>query len=309
MIHAGIHYPPNSLKAEMCVRGNELLYSYCSTRSVPHSRVGKLVVARERAPLLELLRLGERNGARDLAILSSEEAREMEPAVSCGFALHSPSTGIVDSHLLMLSLLGEAEDAGAVLALESRARLLPNLTVEVDGWEVRCEGVVNCAGLHAGEFCPTVRQYFAKGNYFRMRGKPPFERLVYPLPSPGGLGIHATLDLSGACVFGPDVEWIDAGKGAEEVCFDVDEERADAFYREIREYFPGLEDGALFPDYAGVRPKLGHPRVGGDLKADFLVLGKEHHGVEGLVHLLGIESPGLTSSLALGERVANMLCN
>lgn len=292
----------------MCVRGKELLYSYCRTRSVPHARVGKLVVAQDVSPLLALLRLGERNGVRDLEILSSEEARGMEPAVSCEVALHSPSTGIVDAHHLMLSLLGEAEDSGAVLALESQVRLLPDLVVEVDGVEVRCEGVVNCAGLHAGEFCPSPRQYFAKGNYFRMRGKSPFERLVYPLPSSGGLGIHATLDLSGACRFGPDVEWIDVGKRAEEVCLDVDEERADVFYQEIRNYFPGLEDGALVPDYAGVRPKLAHPQVGGDLKADFLILGREHHGVEGLVHLLGMESPGLTSCLALGERVANMLC-
>lgn len=318
VIHAGLYYPRGSLKARLCVRGREQLYAYCRDKGVDHSRCGKLIVAihEDQLERLEALRaraLG--NGVDDLAWLSAEQVHEREPVLRCAGALRSPSTGIVDSHGLMLALQGDLEAAGGAVALRSafeRGRIGSRgiaLTIESHGEtaELEAEWVVNSAALEASEVAralegldpaqvPVTR--FAKGNYFMLQGKSPFSELIYPLPEPGGLGVHVTLDLGGRARFGPDVEWI------ERVDYDVDPRRAEAFYEAIRGYWPDLPDDGLVPGYAGVRPKLVGP---GEPAADFLISGPSEHGVAGLVNLFGIESPGLTAALAIGEEVAGRL--
>ena len=316
VIHAGIYYPQGSLKARLCVEGKEALYAYAAERGVPHRRCGKLIVATsaEQVAQLEVIRAkAAANGVGDLVLLTSQQAMDMEPQLHCVAALHSPSTGIVDSHALMLSLLGDLENAGGMLALKSpiaRAECGRDAIVLVaeDGTALRCNTVVNAAGLLAPELArrfeglppaavPTA--YFAKGSYFTLSGRAPFSRLVYPVPEPGGLGVHLTIDLGGQAKFGPDVEWV---QSADDLV--VDPARGNGFYAEVRKYWPALPDGALIPGYAGMRPKIS----GLDEPArDFMIDGPESHGVRGLVNLFGIESPGLTSSLAIGRHVERLL--
>lgn len=316
VIHAGIYYAAGSLKARMCVEGRHALYAYAAERGVPHRRCGKLIVATSEAQVAQLDAIHAKaraNGVEDMALLSGAEARALEPQLACLAALHSPSTGIVDSHALMLSLQGDLENAGGMLALKSpvaSAVCTPEgieLTSE-DGTTLRCATVVNAAGLTAPllakrfEGLPqssVPEAYFAKGNYFTLAGRAPFQRLIYPVPEAAGLGVHLTLDLGGQAKFGPDVQWVDSPDDLV-----VDSRRGDAFYDEVRRYWPALPDGALIPGYAGIRPKISGPD---EPARDFVIAGPETHGVPGLVNLFGIESPGLTSSLAIGRHVAELL--
>ena len=317
VLHAGLYYAPGSLKARLCVRGRAMLYAYCRDHGVEHRRMGKLIVAGDTAqiPALRALEaLAAKNGVDDLAWLDAPAARKLEPALNAAAALLSPSTGIVDSHGLMLAFLGDAEAAGAVLAPNSPVQ---GGTVAADGFELavggadpldlRCRYLVNAAGLDAQPVALALRgldpavvppRHLAKGNYFVLGGRAPFRHLVYPVPEAAGLGVHLTLDLAGRARFGPDVEWIEA------VDYRVDPRRAEKFYGAIRRYWPDLPDGALEPGYAGIRPKLQKP---GEPPADFVVQGPERHGVPRLVNLFGIESPGLTSALAIAELVLETL--
>jgi L-2-hydroxyglutarate oxidase LhgO len=317
VIHAGIYYPQASLKARLCVQGRQMLYAYCEAREVAHRRCGKLLVATSPDQMVDLIRVqaGARaNGVDDLQLLSAEQALALEPALHCHGALLSPSTGIVDSHGLMLALQGDLENAGSQVVLHTavdRAVLSHEGRHQVwtqDGTCLAARAVVNAAGLSApaqarrfeGLAAHHVpREYFAKGNYFSLAGKAPFQRLVYPLPEAGGLGVHLTLDLAGQAKFGPDVQWVQDASD-----YQVDPARGAAFYAEVRKYWPALPDGALQADYAGIRPKISGP---GQAAADFCVQGPPTHGVPGLVNLFGIESPGLTSALALAELVCALL--
>lgn len=310
VIHAGLYYRPGSLKARLCVAGRRLLYAWCASRGVAHRRCGKLVVATQPAQEAQLRALAAQaraNGAGALQLLDRAAVAALEPALAVHAALHSPDTGIVDAHGLMLSLLADAEAHGTVLAtnapvLGGRA-CAAGMVLHIGGaapCSVRARHVINAAGLDApalaralGTVAPTP--YFARGVYFACRGKPPFSRLIYPLPQAGGLGVHLTLDLAGRARFGPDVEWIAAP------AYDVDPARAAHFYRGIRAWWPALADDSLQPDYAGVRPKIVPP---GAPDADFRIDGAAVHGVPGLVQLFGIESPGLTAALALGTLAA-----
>lgn len=323
VIHAGLYYEPGSLKARLCVRGKALLYDFCASHGVNHQRCGKLVVATEEAQLAGLRKIEARAQANGVPVqwLSGEEARVLEPALQAHAALLSPSTGIVDSHGLMLALLGDLEAAGGALALASqvtRGVVLPDgvvLEVLADGapmW-LKARTVVNAAGLWAcalarslqgldAAHIPTER--YAKGSYFSLAGKAPFSRLIYPAPQDAWLGVHLTLDLGGQAKFGPDLEWLPAGQDPSGIDYTVDPQRANSFYAEVRRYWPALADGALQPSYSGVRPKIYGP---GEPAPDFRIEGAEVHGVPGLINLLGIESPGLTSALAIGEHVATMI--
>jgi L-2-hydroxyglutarate oxidase LhgO len=315
VIHAGIYYPKGSLKARACVEGRALLYEYCRSHGVPHRRCGKLIVASDPAQISELQKIRQKahaNGATDVMEIAAREAIAMEPELRCVAALYSPSTGIIDSHALMLAYLGDAEAHGAMLALRSPVE---RAIVKGDGVEMHVKGsdpflartVVNSAGLRAPSVAKAFagyphelapRELYAKGNYYSLNRKNPFTRLVYPVPEPGGLGVHVTLDLAGQARFGPDVEWV------ERVAYDVDPGRAQRFYAAIRRYWPGLPDDSLAPGYAGIRPKTSGP---GEPASDFEIQGPRRHGVPGLVHLFGIESPGLTASLALARRVLSEL--
>ena len=313
VIHAGIYYPPGSAKARLCVEGRALLYRYCEAHGVAHRRCGKLIVATAPGQIATLHRIQAQaaaNGVHDLRLLAADEARAMEPELHCVAALHSPSTGIIDSHGLMLAYQGEAEDRGAMLALHSPvmggATGVGGIMLDVGGVEpmrIFARTVVNSAGLMAQRVAAGLRGFplekvppchYAKGNYYSLAARSPFTHLIYPVPEAAGLGVHLTLDLAGQARFGPDVEWI------AEIDYDVDLRRADGFYRAIRDYWPGLRDGQLAPGYAGIRPKLGGPE---QPASDFLIQGPVEHGVPGLVNLFGIESPGLTASLALAEQV------
>jgi L-2-hydroxyglutarate oxidase LhgO len=316
VIHAGIYYPQGSLKARLCVQGRALLYAYAAERGIPHRRCGKLIVATqsEQVGQLQAIRLkAAANGVNDLVLLSREEAQALEPQLECLASLHSPSTGIVDSHAFMLALQGDLENAGGLVALNSplaSARCSPDgIRLETqDGTELHAGVVVNAAGLYAQTLAQRFAglpashvppSHYAKGNYFTLAGRSPFDRLIYPVPEAAGLGVHLTLDLGGQAKFGPDVEWVSSPEDLV-----VDPARGEAFYAEVRKYWPGLPDGALSPGYAGIRPKTQGPD--GPAR-DFLVQGPSEHGVPGLVNLFGIESPGLTSSLALAQHVAALL--
>lgn len=317
VIHAGLYYPEGSLKARLCVDGRHRLYDFCTRYGVEHRQCGKLIVATDDADiaLLEKLKLrGVANGCDDLKLIDEAQARRMEPALKCLAALHSPSTGIIDSHAYMLALLGDAQDGGAVLALRSpflRSEMVAQgFRVSVGGSEptqLTCRLLVNAAGLHAPtaarhieglaeDHVPVAR--FAKGSYFSLTRRTPFSRLIYPAPQSHGLGVHLTLDLAGQARFGPDVEWVDA------VDYAVDPYRVEGFDDAIRRYWPGLLDNSLVPAYAGIRPKISGPD---DAAMDFRIDGPETHGVAGLVNLFGIESPGLTASLAIAEEIASRL--
>lgn len=321
VIHAGLYYPSGSLKSRLCVEGKALLYAYCAERGVAHRRCGKLVVAAQGQQADDLHRLAVQarmNGVDDVQLIDGAAAQRMEPALAAQAALWSPSTGIVDSHGLMLALLGDAQDHGAMLALKSPVRggeITPQgIVLDVGGDEpmrVRARSVVNAAGLSACDLAGSIagldaahvpRAYRCKGSYFSLAGKSPFSRLVYPVPEPGGLGVHLTLDLGGQARFGPDVQWLTDDR--EPIDYTVDPRRGESFYAAIRRYWPALPDGALLPAYSGVRPKISGP---GEPAADFVVQGPAVHGVAGLVNLFGIESPGLTASLAIGELVRSVL--
>ncbi len=316
VIHAGIYYPRGSLKATLCVRGREMLYDYCVERNVPHSRCGKLLVAtsNNQIPQLEsIMNKGRENGVLDLMRITGGEAQALEPALECVAAVFSPQTGIVDSHQLMLALQGDAERDGAVFAFHAPVEAIEasngRFIIKVGGdapATISSACVINSAGLHANALARKIRGldarhvpplYLARGNYFSISGRAPFSRLIYPMPNEAGLGVHLTIDLGGQARFGPDVEWVDA------INYDVDPQRAESFYAAIRAYWPALPEHALQPAYAGIRPKLSGP---GEPAADFVIQGPAAHGVRGLVNLFGIESPGLTASLAIAQRVCEL---
>lgn len=339
VLHAGIYYPANSLKAQWCVHGKNMLYEYCRDKSVPNRRVGKLVVAtaEEQVETLRKLRQqAEQNGV-ETHLLSKDETLSREPSLSPSVAgaLYSPSTGIVDSHSFMVQLLADAEDDGTTtLSLHTEvkdAEITKHskcIRLFVDGMWLCCRNVVNCTGLwahgmarllHRNTEWQPPQQYFAKGTYFRTSSaSPKFSHLIYPVPDPrGGLGTHATLDLQGQVKFGPDVEWLAVDQtDPDEIDLQPDPARAQSFYESIRSYWPGIASAELVPDYCGIRPKLQHPSLmpGKDVTQkmpfqDFLVVGSEMHGVPGLIHLFGMESPGLTSSMAIAEHVVNRIRN
>ena len=314
VIHAGIYYPKGSLKARSCVAGKELLYEYCVEHGVPHRRSGKLIVASDDAQVGELEQIQKKahaNGVTDVVWMTQAQVLALEPELSCVAGLYSPSTGIIDSHALMLAYLGDAEAHGAMLALKSHllgAQVAAHgFVVHTDQMDVACEVLVNSAGLRAPTVARSIegfpekfipREFYAKGNYYSLTRRAPFSRLVYPVPEPGGLGVHVTLDLAGQARFGPDVEWV------QRIDYQVDPKRSERFYAAIRKYWPGLPDGSLSPGYAGIRPKTAGP---GEPAPDFVVQGPSAHRIPGLVHLFGIESPGLTSSLALAGLVLDEL--
>jgi L-2-hydroxyglutarate oxidase LhgO len=316
VIHAGIYYPAGSLMARLCVTGRRQLYAYCGDHGVPHRRCGKLIVATTAAETDKLASIrahAETNGVDDLQSLSGDDARALEPALACAAALLSPSTGIVDSHALMLALRGDAEDSGAAFAFHApllRARAVDGgFELDVGGAEpmtLGCRLLINAAGLDAPALARAIdampadripTAHYAKGNYFSCGTRAPFSRLIYPVPEPGGLGVHLTLDLAGQARFGPDVEWIEA------IDYQVDPARAEKFYPAIRRYWPTLPDGALMPGYAGIRPKIVPQTIA---TQDFVILGPQQHGVAGLINLFGIESPGLTSCLAIADWVDDL---
>jgi len=313
VIHAGIYYPSGSLKARLCVAGRTALYPYLERRGIAHRRCGKLIVATDPGQIAGLEKLHAQataNGVADLRMLEAREARALEPRLSCVAALESPSTGIVDSHALMLALRGEAEDHGAAIAFHSPlagGRLRGSgIELDVGGAEpmrLVARTVVNSAGLYAQDVARSLEgfppghvppTYYCKGNYFSLSGRSPFARLVYPAPESAGLGVHLTLDMAGQARFGPDVEWI------ERIDYDVDPGRSRVFYDAIRRYWPDLKDGSLQPAYCGIRPKI-QSRT--EPSRDFLIEGPAEHGVAGLVNLFGVESPGLTASLAIADHV------
>lgn len=316
VIHAGIYYPPGSLKAKLCVAGRLALYPYLAARGIAHRRCGKLIVATDPGQIAGLEKLkaqAESNGVTDLRALTARQVSAAEPQLACVAALESPSTGIVDSHAFMLGLCAEAQDHGAVIALRSPmtgGRMRQGLIeLDVGGAEpmrLRARTVVNSAGLHAQEVARRIEgfpadrippTYYCKGNYFSLSGRSPFSRLVYPAPESAGLGVHLTLDLAGQARFGPDVEWI------ERIDYAVDPGRSRVFYQAIRRYWPALRDGTLQPAYCGIRPKI---QACGEPARDFFVQGPDEHGIAGLVNLFGIESPGLTAALALADHVRRL---
>jgi L-2-hydroxyglutarate oxidase LhgO len=322
VIHGGLYYPPGSLKARLCVRGKELLYALCASHGVEHRRCGKLTVANSEEEVRALRALQDRAATNGVPVewLEQAQARALEPALRCLAALHSPTTGIVDSHGFMLALQGDLERAGGMVAFGSEivsARLAsragePHVLRLADGAELACDILVNAASLHAcglarrfegldASFIP--REWFAKGNYYALSGRSPFSHLIYPAPADAWLGVHLTLDLGGQAKFGPDIEWL-AVDAPEAIDYRVDPARAAGFYAEVRRYWPGLPDGALAPSYSGVRPKIHGPH---EKAPDFRIDAPSLHGVPGLVNLFGIESPGLTSALAIAEQVAASL--
>ncbi len=320
VIHAGLYYPPGTLKATLCAAGRDALYAYCAERGIAHRRCGKLVVAVDDSelPALNALHAQARaNDVGDVALIDGTAARAMEPALRATAALHSPSTGIIDSHAFMLALQGDAEDHGALFAFHSP---FDGAALTSDGFDVRVGGaepmrlhtrlLINTAGLHAVEVASRIgglaathipKARLCKGHYFALTRRAPFTRLIYPLHNRAGLGTHFTLDLGGQGKFGPDVEWLSEGAAEN---YAVDASRAEGFTRDIRRYWPALPDNALAPAYSGLRPKIVGPD---EPAADFRLDGPEAHGLPGLVNLFGIESPGLTASLALGARVSSLL--
>ncbi len=312
VIHAGIYYPAGSLKAKLCVQGRHMLYAYCAEKGVAHKRIGKLIVAtsEEEIPkLTDILHKARVNGVDDMELLTAAQAQALEPALFCTAALLSPSTGIIDSHGLMLAYQGDAENAGAQCVfhtpLESgKVRSDGGFELQFGGAEamsLSCNVLINASGLHAPTLARRIEgipessiptEYLCKGSYFTLQTRAPFTRLIYPTPHHAGLGVHLTLDLGGQAKFGPDTEWID------KVDYDIDPSRCEGFYEAVRSYWPGMQDGTLSPGYTGIRPKISGPH---EPAGDFMIVGPATHGIAGLVNLFGIESPGLTSSLAIAE--------
>lgn len=312
VIHAGLYYPAGSLKARLCVRGKGLMYEYCAQRGISHQRLGKLIVAtdaQQATQLEDIAQCARLNGVDDLQYLSAQAALQLEPALHCTAALLSPSTGIVDSHALMLAYQGDAENHGAQCVFYTpllSGRVRPEGGFELqfggeDAMTLSCNVLINASGIHAPTLARRIegipashipQEYMCKGSYFTLSGRAPFSRLIYPVPQHAGLGVHLTLDLGGQTKFGPDTEWVDVED------YSLDPRRADVFYEAVRRYWPALKDGALEPGYTGIRPKISGPH---EPAADFMIEGPAAHGVTGLVNLFGIESPGLTASLAIAE--------
>ena len=317
VIHAGIYYPKGSLKATLCVQGKSMLYAYCDDHAIAHDNCGKVLVAANEAEIpvvLGYIDKANANGVHDLRRISLDELRELEPAVRAVAAVYSPSTGIIDSHAYMLALQGDLEQAGGMVVFKSPllSGRVTNDGIELevggsDAMRITCNTLVNSAGLTAPQLSRAIEgipaqtippQYFAKGHYYTMSGRSPFHRLVYPMAGAGFLGVHVTVDLGGQARFGPDIHWLDR------IDYSFDSSRESQFYEAIRQYYPLLKDGALQPGYTGIRPKISGPN---EPAADFLIQGPKDHGVAGLVNLYGIESPGLTASLAIGEMVTNLV--
>jgi L-2-hydroxyglutarate oxidase LhgO len=318
VIHAGIYYPHGTLKARLCVAGRRMLYEFCDAHGVEVGRCGKLIVATsdaQVATLAALQRAGNGNGVSDLQLLDQHGARTREPELNCVAALWSPSTGIVDTPAYLLALQGELERAGGQVALDApvvggectRDKAIRLKVGRDAAYDIEADVVINSAGLGAQRLAGALQGldpasipplHHAKGSYYALEGRAPFRHLIYPVPEPAGLGVHLTLDLGGRARFGPDVEWVNS------LDYQVDPARSAHFYNAIRRYWPALRDGSLQADYAGIRPKLSGP---GEDARDFVVQGPRDHGVPGLVNLYGIESPGLTSSLALGDYVADLV--
>jgi len=326
VIHAGIYYPKDSLKAKLCVEGNRLLYAYCRSHQVSTQAYGKLIVATDTSQLDDLqaiLYKAQNNGVPEIKMISGDAAKALEPNLQCSAAMLSSSTGIVDSHGYMLSLLGGFEDAGGMVAYQSpliSAKPIGNdaeggFELEIggaDGMQIQTKLLINCAGMSAPALAQKIeglakeqipKAYFAKGNYFSLSGKSPFSHLIYPIPEPGGLGVHLTLDMGGQAKFGPDVEWLDIEQ-EDQIDYTVDPKRGEGFYAAVRRYWPGLKDGALQPDYSGVRAKI----VPSNAPAgDFYFDGPQQHSLHGLFNLYGFESPGLTSSLAIAKHLEMLI--
>ena len=320
VIHAGIYYPKDSLKAKLCVEGNHLLYEYCRSHQVATQPYGKLIVASDEQQIDDLqaiLYKAQNNGVPEIKFISGDEATQLEPKLKCSAAILSSSTGIVDSHGFMLSLLGGFEDAGGMIAYQS-----PLISAKPigsggeggfelniggpDGMKLQTQLLINCAGMSAPAVAHRIeglhpeqipKAYFAKGNYFSLSGKSPFTHLIYPIPEPGGLGVHLTLDMGGQAKFGPDVEWLDIENEAQ-IDYTVNPKRGDGFYEAVRRYWPDLKDHALQPDYSGVRAKIVPPN---SPAGDFCFNAPQDHGLQGLYNLYGFESPGLTSSIAIAR--------
>ena len=320
VIHAGIYYPKDSLKAKLCVQGNRLLYEYCRDHQVATQPYGKLIVASDEAQIDDLraiLYKAQNNGVPEIKFISGEEAKALEPNLKCSAAILSSTTGIVDSHGYMLSLLGGFEDAGGMVAYQSPLisakpigdKAQNGYLLEVggaDGMQIQTQLLINCAGISAPAVAQKIeglskeqipKAYFAKGNYFSLSGKSPFNHLIYPIPEPGGLGVHLTLDMGGQAKFGPDVEWLNIDL-EDQIDYTVDPKRGDGFYEAVRRYWPGLKDGSLQPDYSGVRAKIVPPN---SPAGDFCFSTPQEHKMQGLYNLYGFESPGLTSSLAIAR--------
>jgi L-2-hydroxyglutarate oxidase LhgO len=339
VVHGGLYYPTGSLKAKLCVRGKEMMYVYCAERGLPIQNCGKLIVATDDLQLKKLAQIEAQAAANGVPVerLTREQARNLEPQLECIAALHSPTTGIMSSHDLMTSLQGDLENAGGMVALATEVESIQfldenssvagvlharsaiekgaSLDHQADRVEIGFKQLINAAGLYAPQLAHRMRglaaehipqPHYAKGHYYSLSGKAPFKRLIYPVPEAGGLGVHLTIDLGGQAKFGPDVQWLEGITDPAQIDYSVDPSRADAFYAEVRKYWPLLQDGQLSPSYSGVRPKI----VGAyQAAADFMIQGEAVHGIAGLVNLFGIESPGLTSSMAIGEYVKEMLLN
>lgn len=320
VIHAGIYYPKDSLKAKLCVEGNRLLYEYCRSHQVSTQPYGKLIVASDDHQINDLqaiLYKAHNNGVPEIKLISGDEAKVLEPNLQCSAAILSASTGIVDSHGYMLSLLGGFEDAGGMVAYQSPLISAKPIGVNAeggfeleiggaDGMKIQTKLLINCAGMSAPAVAKRIeglkqeqipKAFFAKGNYFSLAGRSPFTHLIYPIPEPGGLGVHLTLDMGGQAKFGPDVEWLDID-AEEQVDYTVDPKRSEGFYEAVRRYWPGLKDGSLQPDYSGIRAKIVPPN---SPAGDFCFDTPKEHGLSGLFNLYGFESPGLTSSLAIAN--------
>lgn len=326
VIHAGIYYPKDSLKAKLCVEGNRLLYEYCRTHHVSTQPYGKFIVASDESQLDALqaiLYKAQQNQVPEIKLITGEQAESMEPDLQCAAAVLSSTTGIVDSHGFMLSLLGGFEDAGGMIAYQSPLiSAKPMGTSAQDGFELEIGGtdgmkiqtklLINCAGMSAPAIAKKIeglaqeqipKAYFAKGNYFSLSGKSPFKHLIYPIPEPGGLGVHLTLDMGGQAKFGPDVEWLEIDE-ENQIDYTVNPKRGEGFYEAVRKYWPGLKDNALQPDYSGVRAKIVPPNAPA---GDFCFNTPKDHGLEGLFNLYGFESPGLTSSLAIAKYLEGLI--
>ena len=333
VVHGGLYYPTGSLKAKLCVRGKELLYAYCAKRGLPYQQCGKLIVATDASQMEKLAKIEAQAAANGVPVqrLSSAQAKAIEPELECLAALLSPTTGIVSAHDLMTALQGDLENAGGMVALATQvesvrffkgnealsgvliAQSAMDSGANAEQIELGFHHLINATGLYApllarrfeglqSEHIPPA--HFAKGNYYSLAGKAPFKHLIYPIPEAAGLGVHLTLDLGGQAKFGPDVQWLEGINSPDDIDYSVDPRRADGFYAEVRKYWPGLRDGQLTPSYSGVRPKITAPH---EAAADFVIQGQATHGVRGLVNLFGIESPGLTSCMAIGEEVAEMI--
>jgi len=319
VIHAGIYYPKDSLKAKLCVEGNRLLYEYCRTHQVGTQPYGKLIVADDSQmdDLQAIFYKAQNNGVPEIKMITGEEAKQLEPKLQCSAAILSASTGIVDSHAYMLSLLGGFEDAGGMIAYHSPLIAAKPIgkgaeggfELEIggpDGMKLKTKLLINCAGMSAPAVAQKIegiekdqipKAFFAKGNYFALSGKSPFTHLIYPIPEPGGLGVHLTLDMAGQAKFGPDVEWLNI-ENEEQIDYTVDPKRGEGFYEAVRRYWPELKDNSLQPDYSGVRAKIVPPH---SPAGDFCFNSPQDHGLQGLYNLYGFESPGLTSSIAIAR--------